>query len=779
MIELPRACFVADRIAEHADFFSFGTNDLTQTALGFSRDDVESKFVPGLHGAQDHRPLAVRDDRQAGRRLARAAGGVGGARGAARSSSSASAASTAATRSRSTSSTWPGSTTCPARRSACRSRAWRPRRPQHHADDRAGRDATSATARSARMAARALVRIERDHRRPTSTSPRASRRGRPRGCRRSPRRSYPARRARAEDDCGAAHAVPARPRPDRALARRSGGSSTRRRCSSRRRATTTARGSPTRSRRRRSRARSRGRCGSTRTWRRRSGSGTTSATRRSGTSARTCWTAAGASASARGFRHNEHSLRVVDVLEGLNLTEPVRDGILRHSSGAGEPATLEGKIVRLVDRIAYINHDIDDALRAGVLALGRPAGGGDRGARADRARGGSTRWCTTSSSTPSAAGDIVQGDDGRPRDAAPALVHVRARLPRADARGPSTRRSSGCCAGCSTGTASTRRSCRAGAPAPTEADRVIDYLAGMTDRFAIRAWTERFVPQGLAALMARYTARVARARPRRGRLRGARRRADRAASAPGTRRLQGLCPFHDERTPSFGIDPVEKLYHCFGCGAGGDVFKFVMETEGLDFGAALESLAERYGVELEREAEDPRDGRRAASGATACSRCWSAPRPTTCACCGSRGEAARRARVPARRAGSTEDGAARVPRRLRAVARGTGCSMASRRAGYTEEELLAAGLAQRSREGAAADRPLPRADHVPAGRRARPRARASARARCGDGPAAEVPQHLATASSSTRAAIVYGADLARAAAARGGRGSCSSRATPT
>jgi pyruvate, orthophosphate dikinase len=46
MIELPRACFVANRIAQHADFFSFGTNDLTQTAIGFSRDDVESKFVP-------------------------------------------------------------------------------------------------------------------------------------------------------------------------------------------------------------------------------------------------------------------------------------------------------------------------------------------------------------------------------------------------------------------------------------------------------------------------------------------------------------------------------------------------------------------------------------------------------------------------------------------------------------------------------------------------------------------------------------------------------------
>ena len=72
------------------------------------------------------------------------------------------------------------------------------------------------------------------------------------------------------------------------------------------------------------------------------------------------------------FMHHEQSLRVVDVLEregrGLNLTEPVRDGIVHHSGRAPEPSTLEGKIVRLVDRIAYINHDIDDALRAGVLA---------------------------------------------------------------------------------------------------------------------------------------------------------------------------------------------------------------------------------------------------------------------------------------------------------------------------------------------------------------------------------------------------------------------------
>ena len=81
MIELPRACFVADRIAEQADFFSFGTNDLTQTALGFSRDDVEGRFLAAVHRDEDRRPQPVRDDRQARRGLARAARGVGRPRG--------------------------------------------------------------------------------------------------------------------------------------------------------------------------------------------------------------------------------------------------------------------------------------------------------------------------------------------------------------------------------------------------------------------------------------------------------------------------------------------------------------------------------------------------------------------------------------------------------------------------------------------------------------------------------------------------------------------------
>jgi DNA primase len=67
----------------------------------------------------------------------------------------------------------------------------------------------------------------------------------------------------------------------------------------------------------------------------------------------------------------------------------------------------------------------------------------------------------------------------------------------------------------------------------------------------------------------------------------------------------GRCPFHDDRNPSFSVNPVEKLYHCFSCGKGGDLIKFVEETEGLDFAAAVEWLADRYAVELEYEETAP------------------------------------------------------------------------------------------------------------------------------------------------------------------------------
>jgi DNA primase len=78
----------------------------------------------------------------------------------------------------------------------------------------------------------------------------------------------------------------------------------------------------------------------------------------------------------------------------------------------------------------------------------------------------------------------------------------------------------------------------------------------------------------------------------------------------GPGRFKGLCPFHDERTPSFSVNADEGFYHCFGCGVGGDAFGFVMATEGLDFVGALESLAQRYGIELTVEDEDPKAAER-------------------------------------------------------------------------------------------------------------------------------------------------------------------------
>src|SRR4029450_2892197 len=71
-------------------------------------------------------------------------------------------------------------------------------------------------------------------------------------------------------------------------------------------------------------------------------------------------------------------------------------------------------------------------------------------------------------------------------------------------------------------------------------------------------------------------------------------------------RPPGRCPFHEERTPSFSVNPVDKLYYCFGCGAGGDLIKSVRETEQLDFAEALEWLAERFRVPLEYEETSPR-----------------------------------------------------------------------------------------------------------------------------------------------------------------------------
>src|SRR5437763_13054913 len=76
-------------------------------------------------------------------------------------------------------------------------------------------------------------------------------------------------------------------------------------------------------------------------------------------------------------------------------------------------------------------------------------------------------------------------------------------------------------------------------------------------------------------------------------------------------RYMGRCPFHEERTPSFSVNPADKLYYCFGCGAKGDLITFVRATEQLDFAGAVEWLAQRFNVELEYAQTSPeQDARR-------------------------------------------------------------------------------------------------------------------------------------------------------------------------
>src|SRR4051812_9645709 len=170
-----------------------------------------------------------------------------------------------------------------------------------------------------------------------------------------------------------------------------------------------------------------------------------------------------------GFRHNEQSHRIA---EELNLTWEVRDGILKHT-GEVEPETLEGKIVRIVDRVAYINHDIDDAIRHGILRaeelprddvdLLGPTGS----KRIDRL----VHDLVESSQ---AAGDIVQSEEiGR------AMLSLRAFMFERGYLGPHTPQEHG------RATEAIRRIFAHLAERGDSPAEIVDYLSGMTDRFAL------------------------------------------------------------------------------------------------------------------------------------------------------------------------------------------------------------------------------------------------------------------------------------------------------
>jgi DNA primase len=232
----------------------------------------------------------------------------------------------------------------------------------------------------------------------------------------------------------------------------------------------------------------------------------------------------------------------------------------------------------------------------------------------------------------------------------------------------------------------------------------------------------------------------------------------------------GLCPFHDERTESFHVRSEEKHYHCFGCQESGDPFDFVMQTEGLDFKAAMESLADRFGVQLETEDEDPgaaeRRQRRERLHAlldrvtTYYARyLWEA------------GEA-QDAREYLLGRGLTEE-TLKEFRVGYAPSAWDRVLMASRRAGYSDEELLATGLAQRSRArpGSIYDRFRGRVMFPAADARGRVHGFGARRMREESDAPGPSAKYLNTSDGELyhKREVLFGIDLARAPAAKAGR----------
>ncbi len=228
-------------------------------------------------------------------------------------------------------------------------------------------------------------------------------------------------------------------------------------------------------------------------------------------------------------------------------------------------------------------------------------------------------------------------------------------------------------------------------------------------------------------------------------------------------RWTGLCPFHEERTPSFSVNAADKLYYCFGCEARGDIFSFVQETEGVGFGEAVELLAERYGVEIERDEEDPREAearRRRDRLAELLARAeayyskylWEAPK-------------AAKARDYLEDRGLSEE----VLRRF-----GVGLSpsewgalmVRAQEAGYRLEELAAAGLVRKGRDGGYYDAFRARIIFPIRDRRGRVLG-FGARATKKD----QVPKYVNSAETELyrKSQILYGIDQARAAIAKAGR----------
>ena len=324
----------------------------------------------------------------------------------------------------------------------------------------------------------------------------------------------------------------------------------------------------------------------------------------------------------RPFRHSEQSLRVVEHLEndgeGLNLTWEVRDGILHHPWSMPAPSTLEAQVVRFADRIAYINHDIDDA----------DAGGGARAPKSCRPPRSRSSGRRHRDRIDRLVTDLVETSEDQPRGrASPSRSSARSTScatscsPRSTcARAPrtSTRRRCGCSASCSATTSSTPTGCR---PSTIDAPgdlptHVADFIAGMTDRYAQRTYESALPSPGLAPGVAPGSSV---ARIRQADIEAVKERTDivqlvgqyLTLKRSGHDSLSGICPFHQEKTASFSVSPSKGVFYCFGCGKGGDAITFLRELETLSYVEAIERLAATAGVQLHYEGDSPAERRAA------------------------------------------------------------------------------------------------------------------------------------------------------------------------
>ena len=465
------------------------------------------------------------------------------------------------------------------------------------------------------------------------------------------------------------------------------------------------------------------------------------------------------------FRHNQHSLRIVERARARRAgsTSPSRCATAS-STTRGRPTRprLEGRIVRVVDRIAYINHDIDDAMRAGVIGFDDLPAGRDRGARRNR-----LRPHRDAGARPARALARGAATSSRASEVGGAMLRLREFMFEPRVPGPrpsaSARGSSGCCAPCSTTTPTTRRPpltpgcdrARARRGLPGRNDRPLRHPRVLrSDRSAGVLGEWRATPRTRSSVCARrWTSwRSSRARTDLRRVRLALR-----GAVPVPRGAHALVLRGSER----GALLLLRLRQ----GRRRDQLRDA-RPRALDFAEAVELLAERYRHRAQARARGPPGGGAAPAPRAPARAARPRRRLLRQLPVGVAAEA-RAARDYLASRGLSEEVLRGVPGRLRPDGVGQAAHGRPARRLHRSRSCMAAGLAQR-RQGRRVLRPLPRADHVPARRRRAAACWASARARCARSRAASTSTPP-RASSTTRAACCSASTGPRSAIAKSGR----------